>query len=317
MLRIPQLLILDITHHCNLECRICDIWQTAKNEKDLDIFYVKKVLSQAHGLGIEEIALSGGESLLRKDIFDIFDYAQEIKIKNLGVLTNGILIKGYFEKLKPYLMDNTISLVISLDSLKAELHNHIRNSTFAWQKTIEALNLLSAFKKENLQVNFNIITIILNQNLEELPSLVSFTRDLGANSLQFQALLPNNLRMEERKKSPFWVSDDRLAVLDSTIDKLIEAKNSDPVFIRNSLKNLLLVKKYYRADLTSFDVECLSADKTVLMSNEGKFTTCFSSFGDAKKESLDNVLKGKEIVEARQRVKKCSWPCLLPCFCDC
>lgn len=316
ILNIPRLLILDITHRCNLECRICDIWQTGKNESDLDIFYVKKVLSEASALGIPEIALSGGESLLRRDIFDILDYAKKLKIKNMSVLTNGILLKGYLERLKPYLFDNTISLFISLDSLKADLHNYIRNSDLAWHNTIEALNSLSALKKEYPQLNFYIISIILNQNIEELPDLVKFAKDLGANSLQFQALLPNNLRMEERKKSGFWVSEDRLATLDSIIDEIIELKKLYTDLILNSVPNLSLIKKYYRAEITFSDVECQSADKTVLMSNEGKFTTCFTAFGDSKKQSLSEVLQSKEIENARMIVKKCSWPCLLPCFCD-
>ncbi|MBP7088424.1 MAG: radical SAM protein [Candidatus Omnitrophica bacterium] len=316
MLRVPKLLILDITHKCNLSCRICDIWQTAKKEEDIDISYIKKVLAEAKSLGIKEVALSGGESLLRKDIFEIFSSAQEIGIKHLGVLSNGILVLEYLDRLKPYLLDNTLSLVISLDSLNPDIHNHIRNSDSAWERTVKALNLLSSLKDKHPQLNFNVITIILKQNLEQLVELTKFIKSLRVNSLQFQALLPNNLCMKERKDSPFWVSSEYLGLLDETIDKLVAIKEKDPEFIKNSVKNLLLIKKYYRADLSSLDVECSSADKTILMSNEGRCTTCFSNFGDLKKENLSDILKSKERIEAQNKVKKCSWPCLLPCFCD-
>ncbi len=312
----PRLLILDITHSCNLHCRICDIWKTAEFERDIDISYIKKMLFQAKELKMKEIALSGGEALLRKDIFDIFDYARNLKITNLGVLTNGILVKRNLDSLKPYLIDNTISLVISLDSLKQDLHNQIRNSGFAWQETIEALKMLSVMKNTCSRINFNIISIILSQNLEELLDLAAFVKSLGANSLQFQALLPNNLKMAERKQSIFWATEERLPLLDAAIDKLIEFKKENPQFIKNSIDNLSLLKKYYYGTLAFNDIKCVSAYETVLVSNQGRYTTCFYPYGDVRTQDLKDVLKSKKITQAREGVKNCSWPCLLPCFCD-
>lgn len=312
----PRLLILDITHSCNLHCGICDIWKTAETEKDIGIYYIKKMFFQAKDLQVKEIALSGGEPLLRKDIFDIFDYARGFRITNLGVLTNGILVKEKFARLEPYLIDNTISLVISLDSLKQDLHNRIRNFDLAWQETIEALKMLSTLKRTYPQINFNVISIILNQNLEELPDLADFVKSLGANSLQLQPLLPNNLKMAERKKSIFWVSEERLPILDVTIDELTALKKANPQVIKNSIENLSLVKKYYRGTLTYCDIKCLSAYETILVSNQGIYTTCFRPYGDIRTQNLKEILNSKKISEAQTEVKDCSWPCLLPCFCD-
>ena len=79
---VPELLIIDITHRCNLSCRICDIWQTQKSEKDMPIEEVKKLIFQAKELGIREIAFSGGEPLLREDIFELLEYAKGQGITN-------------------------------------------------------------------------------------------------------------------------------------------------------------------------------------------------------------------------------------------
>lgn len=316
VIQVPRLLILDITHSCNLHCRICDIWKTGKREKDIGIAHIKKMLFEAKSLKINEISLSGGEALLRKDIFEILDYARKLEIKNLGVLTNGILVKENLDKLNPYLFDNTVSLVMSFDSLNKDLHNFIRNSTIAWQETVAALNLLSVLKKEKPQVNFNVISIILNQNLEELLGLARYIKSIGADSLQFQALLPNNLRMAVRNESSFWVSRERFPLLDSIIDELVQFKNENPGFIRNSIRNLELIKKYFRGILTSTDVRCVSARETILVSNQGNCTTCFSTYGDAKIYKLKDILNRKEIIRSRENVENCHWPCLLPCFCD-
>jgi len=282
----------------------------------MDMAYIKKVLSQAKKLAIEEIALSGGEPLSRKDIFEIVSYARKIEIKNLGLLTNGILVEEYWEKLKSYLIDNTISLVISLDSLKPDIHNYIRNYDVSWQKTTKALRAVSLLKKVNPTINFNVISIIVNQNLKELLSIATYVKSLEANSIQFQPLLSNNLNMSERRKNAFWITEDRFSLLDESMDKLIEFKKENQSFVRNSVNNLSLIKKYYQGSINSSNVNCASGDKTMLISNQGMATTCFGHYGDMLKEDLEDILAGKSIINARQKVKRCAWPCLLPCFCD-
>lgn len=312
----PKLLIMDITHSCNLHCRICDIWKTAKSEENIGTEHIKKILFQAKQLKIKEIAFSGGESLLRSDIFQLIDYCRMLKIKNLGILSNGILVGELIDRLKPYLLDNTISLVISLDSLNPYVHNYIRNSNLAWERTVDGLKSLSSLKKQFTQVNFNAITIVLKENLKELLDIAIFLKSLGVNSLQFQPLLSNNLNMAERKKSEFWINEGLFNELEEAIDKLIDFKEKNPEFIKNSSNNLSLMKRYYRGDVGLHGVKCFSGDKTVLISNRGEATTCFSCYGDVKNEDLKDILSGKRIVQARERVNSCSWPCLLPCFCD-
>lgn len=312
----PKLLIIDITHRCNLSCKICDIWKTGDSELPMDMAYIKKVLSQAKNLAIEEIALSGGEPLSRKDIFEILSYARETAIKNLGLLTNGMLVGEYWEQVTSYLIDNTISLVISLDSLKPDIHNYIRNYDASWQKTMKALCAVSLLKKVNPTINFNVISIIVNQNLEELLSIAAYVKSLEANSIQFQPLLSNNLNMSERRKNAFWVTEDSFSLLDESIDKLIEYKKKNQLFVRNSVNNLSLIKKYYRGSINSSDVNCSSGDKTILISNQGMATTCFGPYGNMTEEDFEDMLAGRSIINARQKVKRCAWPCLLPCFCD-
>jgi glycosyltransferase involved in cell wall biosynthesis/MoaA/NifB/PqqE/SkfB family radical SAM enzyme len=311
-----QTFILDITHTCNLSCRICDIWETGSREKDLDIVLVKKALKEARDLHVPEIALSGGEPLLRRDISEIFEFARQIGIRDLGVLTNGLLIKDRMAFLMPYLLDETISLVVSLDSLRPDVHNLIRSNERAWEGTCAGLKELSALKVRYPQVHFSVITIVLDRNLEELGDIARYVRSLGADSIQFQPLLPNNLRMAQRKDSPFWIRGERQVLLDAKIEELVVFGENEPGFIRNSAVNLRLMKKYYRGGISSGDVRCSSAGKTVLLANQGVFTTCFSRYGDVATQTLAEVLRSEDIRKARRQLAQCSWPCLLPCFCD-
>lgn len=312
----PHRLIVDTTHSCNLTCRICEIWKTTNQKDDVSASAIKRILFQAHQLGIQEICLTGGEPLLRHDIFEIIEYAQSLRIKPLGIISNGILIDSYIEKLNPYLIDNTISINISLDSLDHTTHNFLRNSHFVWGKAMSVLQKLSSIKKEHPQINFNVTSIILNQNLEELLDLALFIRSLRANSMQFQPLLTNNVAMPEKGNSALWIPTERLAVLDRAIDDLISFKKENQGFIRNSVRNLSLIKKYYRKTITHRDVRCSSGQSTVLITNQGICTTCFSPYGNVKEINLARIMKGRERIIAHKRARRCSSPCLLTCFCD-
>lgn len=315
-MNIPQLLILDITHACNLHCRICDIWKSAKTEKELEVTVIKSLLTQAASLGIPEIALSGGEVLLRRDIWDLLDHARGLRIRSLGILSNGTLVMSVLPRLLPYLNDGTATLVVSLDSLKAEVHDKVRNKRGAWSATAKGMKALSELKKSYPGISFHVISIVLEQNLTELVSLSEFVFSLGADSHQFQPLLPNNMSMAQRKPAEFWVREGSLPCLEEAIAALIDLKRRLPVFIKNSEKNLLLLPKYYRGTLLPDDVVCCSAASTVLVSTRGTCTTCFGVYGDIHKQSLSEIFSSPEMGKAQQRVRQCSWPCLLPCFCD-
>ncbi len=308
--------ILDISHECNLRCRMCDIWQTAAAEPPMPFDTVVKLLREAHEAGIPEIALSGGEPLLRKDIYRILGFAKETGIRALGLLTNGVLLEREASRLAPFLMDGSVVPVVSLDSLDPAVHNALRNSPHAHAATLSGLRSLSTLRNAHPRVSFHVITIVFDRNLEELASIAEFVRALGASSLQFQGLLANNLRMAERSRSPFWVQASRYRELDAAMDGLVRYREAHPGFVKNSAENLRMLKQYFRGEVSSTAVRCRSAEDTVLVSNQGTYTTCFSCYGSAQHETLAQVLSGSRIIQAREKVKQCAYPCLLPCFCD-
>ena len=255
--------------------------------------------------------------MVREDAFQILDYAKERKY-HLGVLSNGILLNDEFiERLSPYLISNSLSLSISLDALTSEIHDEIRGSKGCYERTVQGLKKLSRLKKIYPNINFNVISIILNENLEELLPLANFLKSLEVSSIQFQPLLSNNLIMKERlSKVKYWIPQERLDVLDQAIDSLIEFKKTNFTLVRNSVNNLNLAKKYFRGNLGQKDVTCLYASRTMLIANSGYVTTCYGSYGNVRQNQLKNIFESKESSQAMDRVKDCQKPCLLPCFCD-
>ncbi|MBI5873494.1 MAG: glycosyltransferase [Candidatus Omnitrophica bacterium] len=312
----PEYIILDITHKCNLKCNICEIRSDGSKE-ELKTGEVKDLLFEAKDWGIKEFVLSGGEALLRSDIFEILDFVRDIKYR-IGILTNGIVLDGAFiNRLLPYFACGRLSLSISLDALSAHIHDDIRGQEGSFEKTMTALEALSKLKKSGQNINFNTISIVLGHNLDELLPLAHRLKTFGVNSIQFQPLLANNLIMKERSsRVKYWIQPDTLYLLDTTLDSLVDFKRQNPGLVRNSEHNLILMKKYFRNLLTQQDVKCGYGSKTVLIAKNGDVTTCFDCYGNIKRKSLKSIFFSKEADKARDRLKDCNHPCLLPCFCD-
>ncbi len=314
--RKPEFIILDSTHICNLQCNVCEI-RKDRQAKEFTTDEIKRLICEAIEWKVEEFVLSGGEPFVRGDILEILNFVKNKKYR-IGVLTNGVLLNEEFiGKLKPYLVSNTLSLSISLDALSPHIHDDIRGARGCFAKTSGGLKLLSGLKKDYPNINFNTISIILNENLEELLALAEFLKSLGVNSIQFQPLLANNLVMREREaRVKYWIPPARLTLLDTVISGLIDFKRRNPVLVRNSENNLRLVSKYFRGELSNKDVECSYADKVMLIANNGDATTCFDCYGNIRKNSLKQIFESNEAGQARIKVKSCKKPCLLPCFCD-
>lgn len=312
----PQFIILDVTHRCNLKCNICEI-RKDEQIKEFTTDEIKNIINQAIGWGVGEFVLSGGEPLLRDDIFEILKFVHSKKY-HVGILSNGIVLNdSLIDKLLPYLISGTVSLSISLDALSSDIHDEIRGMKGAFGRTRYCLERLAQLKHSNPGINFNTISVILNENLEELLNMAKFFKSLNVNSMQFQPLLVNNLLMNDRlMKTKYWVSQDRLMVLDKVINELVEFKRDNPSIFRNSENNLLLIKKYFQGNLTDADIKCFHGDKTILIANSGDVTTCFECYGNIRDVTLENIYYSYKAGKAREKVKSCKRPCLLPCFTD-
>jgi len=310
----PEYTIIDMTHRCNLNCLMCDIVKDGfKKENELTTAEIISIIDQLADWGVKEVVFSGGEPLVREDIFKLIRYATR-KI-NVGLLSNGTTLnEKTIKKLTPYLSSGCLSLTISLDGIRKETHDLIRGMPGSFEKTTKALKILSKLKKSNPKINFSIISIIMNQNLEESRRIAEFAKSLGASSIQFQPLLPNNLRLEKRYKTPLWVPENRYSILDHTIDELLEMKRQFPDFIYNTARDLELMKKYFRGKLTSEDVKCYAIFKTMLISMDGKVTACGTCYGDIRKQGLEQCWNSDEAKKSRQIIMQCKNPCLLPCF---
>lgn len=170
----------ETTLRCNAHCKHCGsrAGENIKIAEELTTQEIKKAFKNiadkydAHRILLN---ISGGEPLLRYDLFEVMDFA-----KNLGYLwgmtTNGILINdNIIEKMKETGMD-TIS--ISLDGLESS-HDKFREVKGSYSKIIENIKKL---KKADFVNRLQITTVVNKLNISELEDLYSEIQQLNVDS---------------------------------------------------------------------------------------------------------------------------------------
>ena len=307
---IPQKISMKFTNNCNLKCQVCDIWKESR-PKELTTDQWKDAISKIYAwLGPYHLDIAGGEPLLRNDIEELISFCGDLGIST-ALLSNGTLItESRAQKLIGSGLDN---INISLDSLKPEVYDSLRGIPGTHQKVIKALKLLKKHRSlREKPLGICIATIIMTDNLEELPQIVEFVKQGGSDSICFQAL-DNNFHADYDPKwydkNRHWIKD--LDKLNKTIDKIIEMKvNNYP--ISNPVEQLEHMKQYFcDPDRFVSELKCKSGEKNLIIDSDGGTKLCWysPSIGDILSNSPKTLWEGEKSRKIRAWIEKCEKTC--------
>ena len=180
----PHVISWNLTQRCNLLCTHCYISAVPEvsNSAELTTQECRRVMDEIALLNPNVfLVLSGGEPLLRKNLFDLAAYASD---KGFTVVlgTNGVLLR---EKQARLMRQSGIQGVgISLDSTDPNKHDAFRQLPGAWRGAIQAIE---ALRSEG--IDFSIHTNVTSWNVEEIPAMIDLAESLGAKVLLFFFLI--------------------------------------------------------------------------------------------------------------------------------
>jgi radical SAM protein with 4Fe4S-binding SPASM domain len=167
----PFLVVWNYTKLCNMRCEHC--YESASPEAaedELTTEEAKRVIDEFEDAGVVAIAFSGGEPLLRKDIFEVAGYAKSNGFFT-SVATNGTTItRETAKKMK----DVFGYAEISLDGFE-EVHDRFRGVPGSWKRTCEGIKNCVAEG-----IDTCVALTATRYNLQEIPKLVDFAeQELG------------------------------------------------------------------------------------------------------------------------------------------
>ena len=173
----------NITRTCNLKCIHC--YSNSEHKRypnELTTEEACKVIDDLAGFQIPVLLFSGGEPLLRRDLFELASYAQDKGIR-MTLSTNGTLItKETAAKIKKA----GFSYVgVSLDGMEP-VHDFFRGVSGAFQKTISGIrNLRETNQKTGLRLTLTEFTI------NQIDSLFDLIVAEGICRVCFYHLVPS------------------------------------------------------------------------------------------------------------------------------
>jgi len=170
----------NLTQRCNLECAHCymSAHAGADTRGELTTDECRRVIDEIARVNPNVfLILTGGEPLLRRDIFDVAGYASAKGFTTvLG--TNGVLLR---EREARQMRENgVLGASISLDSTDRVKHDGFRRLPGAWDGAVRATRVLT-----DAGLDFSLHMSVTDWNVGEVPAMIDLARELGAKVLNF------------------------------------------------------------------------------------------------------------------------------------
>ena len=182
----PLLVFWETTKACMLACKHCRAEAILKPlPGELSTKEALRLLEDIAGFGKPTpiVVYTGGDPLMRRDLWDILEYARKLGIRSaMAPSVTPLLTREVAYRLAEY---GVSSVSLSLDSPWPAVHDKIRGIPGTWQRTLEAIEW---FKSAGLRVQVN--TVVMRDTVEGLADMVKLLLDKGIHTWEVFYLVP-------------------------------------------------------------------------------------------------------------------------------
>lgn len=194
----------EVTKRCNLRCPHCFTGSTARTHPGRSTEELSNLLAQLADAGAKNVAFSGGEPLLRKDLEKVMLHGRKHGIQGYSLVTNGFL--AHPKRVKSLRKAGLGGVQVSVDGVDARDHCEIRRcSPVAFYRALRAIRL---FREAGMVVD--VATIIVPSNIERAPEMVLLCDSLGVRSLRYCSFVPTGRAVDEPIRKRFESTPEQL-----------------------------------------------------------------------------------------------------------
>ena len=216
----PLAVHLEVVAACNLMCTHCFAGDLPRHENRLSLAELDRLFAEMARLGSFRLGLTGGEPLLRKDIFQIIDLALGHGLAPC-ITTNGLLITD--ELAREFGRRKLAWLNVSLEGATAVSNDRVRGEgTFG--KVLDRLAVLRRHAR------FTLAFTIMSTNVDEVRACAELADEVGADTAVFRPLYPVGVAMRHPELMPSFA--DYNTALDSLAgmadEGLLSLRHIDP-----------------------------------------------------------------------------------------
>jgi len=157
----------------------CSYTPEYAKDNEVDTKTACKIVDEVYDFGSPWFGISGGEPLIRQDIFDVIEYAKKIGFE-VSLITSGF---AFDEKRLNSLVRNEVHTAVSVDGAE-EANDRIRGRG-SYKKAIYAMKKLS----ENGILDC-LVSTMTKYNIKDSAHFVGLAEEYGARMAVFHNLVP-------------------------------------------------------------------------------------------------------------------------------
>ncbi len=188
----PLAVHLEIVGACNLTCTHCFAGVLPRNQHPLTLGEMETLFDDLAALGSFRLGLTGGEPLLRKDLFDILDAATERGLHPC-LTTNGLLLTE--EIAREFGKRELVWLNISLEGPSVESNDPVRGAG-TFDAVVAKLKLLGRYTR------FTLAFTVLRTNAHLMRACAELAYQVGAHTAVFRPLYPAGVALDHLDLMP-------------------------------------------------------------------------------------------------------------------
>ncbi|MEN6613180.1 MAG: radical SAM protein [Armatimonadota bacterium] len=173
----------ETTSACNLKCRHCRASATNNRPSDeLTLQQSRELLCSIADFAKPVIVLSGGEPLVRPDIYDIASYGTKLGLR-MVLATNATMLDAGSAKMLKEAGIQRVS--VSIDGADAACHDAFRGVEGAFDSAFAGIGHL-----KSVEMPFQINTSVTRANINQLQQILDTAISQGACALHLFMLVP-------------------------------------------------------------------------------------------------------------------------------
>ncbi len=184
-----RLVAWEVTRKCNLNCVHC----RAGSERgpypgELSPSKCLEILDQISSVGEPIVILTGGEPILREDVFELAEQGTQMGLRMVMATNGTLLTPDIVEKIRA---SGIKRVSISIDGADEDMHDRFRKEPGAFKRAVEGIRLL---RKGN--VEFQINTTVTRHNIGKIKDILDMAVQLGAAAHHIFLLVPTGRAKE-------------------------------------------------------------------------------------------------------------------------
>jgi radical SAM protein with 4Fe4S-binding SPASM domain len=179
------------TRACNYNCLYCSFGSNPYAVNEIDTDGGIRIVDELYELGAKWFGLSGGEPLLRKDIFEIIAHAKSLGM-NVSLITNGYYVDG---DILDNLIRNEVMTAVSLDG--REENNDLTRGKGSYATALKAMEKLS-----HVGIFDCIVTTLNKLNYKDVDHIAQLGHDYNATRVVYHNYIPVGRAQEHLELAP-------------------------------------------------------------------------------------------------------------------